>query len=153
MTNSPQGSKSEPIAIVRPTETINSQNIGISITVKINKDNKRSEKDRKGLETHRIGILQYGEHIASLAMQQSVRYKQANIKNSIKTSKWVEMSRMRSEMVGMTSRKCQWARNTSYYGLQVVHCVRRSRQYRNSSKMTKYMLRVVARSSTTGGIL
>ena len=57
------------------------------------------------------------------------------------------MGHMRSEMVGMPSRKCQWARNTSYYGLQVVHCVRRSHQYRISSKMTKYTLRAVACSS------
>jgi len=51
-------------------------------------------------------------------------------------------------MVGMTSCKFLVARNTSYYGLQVVHCVRRSHQYRKSSKMTKYALRVVACSST-----
>src|ERR1700691_717766 len=57
------------------------------------------------------------------------------------------MGHMRSEMVGIPSRKCQWAQNTSYYGLQVVHCVRRSHQYRISSKMTKYTLRAVACSS------
>src|SRR6202167_1382308 len=51
-------------------------------------------------------------------------------------------------MVRMTSHKCQWARNTSYYGLQVVHCVRRSHQYRILSKTTKYALRVVACSSS-----
>ena len=58
------------------------------------------------------------------------------------------MGHMKSEMVGMPSRKCQWARNTSYYGLQVVHCVWRSHQYHISSKMTKYTLRAVACSST-----
>ena len=62
------------------------------------------------------------------------------------------MSHMRSGMVRMTSHKCQWARNTSYYGLQVVHCVRRSHQYRISSKTTKYVLRVVACSSAVNMI-
>jgi hypothetical protein len=44
ITNSPWESESEPIVIAQPTETINNQNIGILITVKINKVNKRSEK-------------------------------------------------------------------------------------------------------------
>jgi len=46
-------------------------------------------------------------------------------------------------MIGMTSCNLQWVRNTSYYGLQVVHCVRRLRRYRKSSKTTKYALRAV----------
>jgi len=58
------------------------------------------------------------------------------------------MDRTRSEMIGMTSRKFPGVRNTSYYGVQVVHCVRRSREYRKSSKMTKYALRAVACVST-----
>jgi hypothetical protein len=54
------------------------------------------------------------------------------------------MDHMRSEMIGMTSRKLPWGRNTSYYGVQVVRCVRRSQGYRKSSKTTKYVLRAVA---------
>jgi hypothetical protein len=54
------------------------------------------------------------------------------------------MSRTRSEMIGMTLRKFPMVRNTSYYGVQVVHCVRRLRGYRKSSKTTKYALRAVA---------
>ena len=58
------------------------------------------------------------------------------------------MSCTRLEMIGMTSRKFPGVRNTSYYGVQVVHCVRRSREYRKSSKTTKYALRAVACVST-----
>jgi len=55
-------------------------------------------------------------------------------------------------MIGMTSCNLQWVRNTSYYGLQVVHCVRRLRRYRKSSKTTKYALRAVACLSTSAGL-
>jgi hypothetical protein len=41
-TNSPWGSESEPIVIVQSAKTINSQNIGILISVKMNKSQKRS---------------------------------------------------------------------------------------------------------------
>jgi hypothetical protein len=51
-------------------------------------------------------------------------------------------------MIGMTSRNLQGVRNTFYYGLQVVHCVRRSRRYRKSSKTTKYVLKAVVCIST-----
>ena len=54
MTNSLWGSKSEPIAIVQSTEAINNQNIGILITVKINKVNKRSERVENALNRYTI---------------------------------------------------------------------------------------------------
>ena len=43
-----EGSESKPIVIAQSTITINNQNIGILITAKINKVNKRSEKVGKG---------------------------------------------------------------------------------------------------------
>ena len=58
------------------------------------------------------------------------------------------MSRTRSEMIGMTSCKFPMVWNTSYYGVQVVRCVRRLRRYHKSSKTTKYALRAVACVST-----
>jgi hypothetical protein len=58
------------------------------------------------------------------------------------------MSHTRSEMIGMISRKFPGSRNTSYYGVQVAHCVRRLREYCKSSKTTKYALRAVACIST-----
>jgi hypothetical protein len=48
MTNSPYGSESEAVVIAQSTITINNQNIGMSITAKINKVDKRSEKVGKG---------------------------------------------------------------------------------------------------------
>jgi hypothetical protein len=53
------------------------------------------------------------------------------------------MSRTRSEMIGMTLRKFPMVQNTSYYGVQVVHCVRRLHRYRKSLKTTKYAIRAV----------
>jgi hypothetical protein len=59
MTNSPYGSESEPIVIAQSTITINNQNIGRSITAKINKVNKRSEK--VGNTSNRYTIV-WGRH-------------------------------------------------------------------------------------------
>jgi hypothetical protein len=47
-------------------------------------------------------------------------------------------------MIGMTSHKFPMVRNTFYYSVQVIRCVRRSRGYCKSSKTTKYALRAVA---------
>ena len=58
------------------------------------------------------------------------------------------MSRTRSEMIGMMLCKFPMVRNTSYYGVQVIHYVRRSHRYQKSSKTTKYALRAVACVST-----